>query len=223
MENKKRILIVDDEQINLEFFDVMLSKLGFTIDKAENGLEALEMVQKNQPDLILLDNIMPKLSGWELTRMLKTDPAWKDYASIPIVMFSALDDVKNKVEGLELGADDYITKPFNFTEVLARIRAVLRNHDLVQQIENREERIKLAEEAIEKAIDAANTVRLALKEAGEACQDPDTVSQAVETATLRLDELDKQIAELNRDSENLRKTASDIESIRRRLRNLENS
>ncbi|HAP43941.1 MAG TPA: response regulator, partial [Spirochaetaceae bacterium] len=106
MDTKKRILIVDDEQINLEFFDVMLSKLGFDIHLAENGHEALEAVRRLNPDLIILDNIMPRLTGWEVTKILKNDPEYSQFADIPIIMFSALDDVRDKVEGLELGADD---------------------------------------------------------------------------------------------------------------------
>jgi DNA-binding response OmpR family regulator len=140
---QKKILIVDDETINLDFFDVMLSKLGFTVEKADDGVEALEKVKKFLPDLILLDNIMPRMTGWELTRILKSDPKYKD---IPIVMFSAMDDVKDKVEGFELGVDDYITKPYNFSEVLARIRAVLRNRELYAQIVVRQSRLNLAEE-----------------------------------------------------------------------------
>jgi len=143
MGTQKKILIVDDETINLDFFDVMLSKLGFTVEKATDGVAALEKVKKFFPDLILLDNIMPRMSGWELTRILKNDPKYKE---IPIVMFSAMDDVKDKIEGFELGVDDYITKPFNFSEVLARIRAVLRNRELYAQIVVRESRLSLAEE-----------------------------------------------------------------------------
>ena len=143
MVTHKKILIVDDETINLDFFDVMLSKLGFTVEKASDGAEALEKVKKFTPDIILLDNVMPNMSGWEVTRILKSDAKYKD---IPIVMFSALDDVKDKVEGFELGVDDYITKPFNFAEVLARIRAVLRNRELFAQIKMRESRLNLAEE-----------------------------------------------------------------------------
>jgi len=143
MHNHKKILIVDDETINLDFFDVMLSKLGFIVENAKDGVEGLEKVKRFFPDLILLDNIMPRMSGWELTRILKNDEKYKD---IPIVMFSALDDVKDKVEGFELGVDDYITKPFNFSEVLARIRAVLRNRELYAQIVVRESRLSLAEE-----------------------------------------------------------------------------
>ncbi len=141
MNSRKKILIVDDEQINLEFFDVMLSKLGFVIEKAENGIEALNTVKSFSPDLIILDNIMPKMSGWEVTKTLKNSSEYSQYSDIPIIMFSAMDDVKDKVEGFELGVDDYITKPYNFSEVLARIRAVLRNRELFAQIAARESRL----------------------------------------------------------------------------------
>jgi DNA-binding response OmpR family regulator len=143
MDTQKKLLIVDDETINLDFFELMFSKLGFIVEKARDGVEALEKLKKFFPDLILLDNIMPRMSGWEFTKILKGDSKFKD---IPIVMFSALDDVKDKIEGFELGVDDYITKPFNFSEVLARIRAVLRNRELFAQIAVRESRLGLAEE-----------------------------------------------------------------------------
>ena len=143
MNNQRKILIADDEPTYLDFFDLMLSKLGFTVEKARDGQEALEKVKKFMPDLILLDNIMPRMSGFELTKMLKKDPVFEE---IPIIMFSALDDVQDKLAGFELGVDDYITKPFNFSEVLARIRAVLRSRELYAQIVLRESRLSLAEE-----------------------------------------------------------------------------
>ncbi|MDR2500677.1 MAG: response regulator [Treponema sp.] len=142
MDSRKKILVVDDEQINLDFFDVMLSKLGFIVEKAQDGVAAVEKAKRFNPDIIMLDNIMPKMSGWEVTKILKGDPEFKE---IPIIMLSALDDVKDKVEGFELGVDDYITKPFNFSEVLARIRAVLRNRELLGQIVVRESRLHIAE------------------------------------------------------------------------------
>lgn len=145
MSLKGKILIVDDEPINLDFFDVMLSRLGFQVVMAEDGEEALEMIQQDRPDLIILDNIMPKMTGWELTKILKKSKAYEQYRDIPIVMFSAMDAVKDKIEGFELGIEDYITKPFNFSEVLARIRAVLRNKELAHQVVNRERRIALIE------------------------------------------------------------------------------
>jgi DNA-binding response OmpR family regulator len=121
----------------------MLSKLGFGVIKAKDGIEALEKAKRFLPDLILLDNIMPRMDGWEFTKTIKSDDRYKD---IPIIMFSALDDVKDKLEGFELGIEDYITKPFNFSEVLARIRVVLRNQELFTQIRIRESRLNLAEE-----------------------------------------------------------------------------
>ena len=120
MNTKKKILIADDEIVSLEFFELMLSKLGFVVEKCDNGSEVIEKVKKFHPDLIILDNIMPGMSGREITKILKNDPNFKN---ISIIILSALDDVKDKVAGFEAGADDYITKPFNFTEVLARINA----------------------------------------------------------------------------------------------------
>ncbi|MDR2418644.1 MAG: response regulator [Treponema sp.] len=139
---QQKILIIDDENINLEFFDLMLEKLGFSVELARNGKEGLEKVAEFRPNLIILDNIMPKMSGWEVTRMLKSDP---EFRNIPIIMLSALDDVKDKVDSFDLGVDDYITKPFNFSEVLARIRVVLRNRELFDQISLGESRLRLAE------------------------------------------------------------------------------
>lgn len=143
MNTQKKILLADDEAVNLDFFEVMLSKLGFVVEKCDNGLDVLEKVKKFQPDLIILDNIMPGMTGREITKTLKKDPNFKD---ISIIMLSALDDVKDKVAGFEAGVDDYITKPFNFSEVLARINAVLRNRALIDQIKVRETRLVLAEE-----------------------------------------------------------------------------
>jgi DNA-binding response OmpR family regulator len=141
MNAKTNILIVDDEPINRDFFDVMLSKLGFQVTKAEDGEEALEKLKIDRPDLIILDNIMPKMSGWKLTKILKTSDDYADFSDIPIIMFSAMDDVKDKIEGFELGVEDYITKPFNFSEVLARIRAVLRSRELSRQVVQKERKI----------------------------------------------------------------------------------
>jgi len=142
---KRKILIVDDEPINLDFFDVMLSRLGFQVEMAEDGEEALDLIQEDKPDLIILDNIMPKMTGWEFTRLLKRSKAYERYSDIPIIMFSAMDAIKDKIEGFELGIEDYITKPFNFSEVLARIRAVLRNKELARKVLNREKRLNVIE------------------------------------------------------------------------------
>jgi DNA-binding response OmpR family regulator len=164
MKSKTKILIVDDELINLDFFSVMLSKLGFDVQKAENGEEALEKVKKFLPDMILLDNIMPKLSGWEVTKILKRDEAFSEVRHVPIIMLSALDDVKDKVQGFELGIEDYITKPFNFSEVLVRIKAVLRHKDFADQMLRREHRLVLSQDLCKSLEECLQKVKKPLKD-----------------------------------------------------------
>ena len=159
MEEKTKILIVDDEPVNLDFFQLMLGKLGFEVLTSEDGEDALEKVAEYNPDLIILDNVMPKLSGWQVTRLLKSDQTYSDYRNIPIIMFSAMDDVKDKVEGFELGVEDYITKPFNFSEVLARIRAVLRSRRMSARMELKQRRIDLAEKISSTFLDFLNNLK----------------------------------------------------------------
>ena len=139
------ILIVDDDRITLDFFDIVLSKLRFTVIKAIDGIEALKKIKLYSPDLMLLDNKLPKLSGLEVTRRIRRSKSLKPYRNMPIIMFSALDDPKDKVIGLETGVDDYITKPFNFSEVLARIRTILRHKELSNQLLQRERRLAILE------------------------------------------------------------------------------
>ena len=174
MAKKDKILIVDDEQINLDFFDVMLSKLGFAVETAEDGEEALEKVKETSPDLIILDNIMPRLTGWEVTKIIKNEPEYEQYRHVPIIMFSAMDDVKDKIEGFELGIEDYITKPFNFSEVLARIKAVLRSRDLSQQILQRERRIEVVESLNRSLVHFASQLKKPIRDLLDASTGLDT-------------------------------------------------
>jgi CheY-like chemotaxis protein len=217
MNTRKKILIADDEQLNLEFFEVMLSKLGFVVEKANDGIEALEKVKRFLPDLILLDNIMPRMSGWEVTKTLKKDPKFQD---IPVIMLSALDDIKDKLEGYELGAEDYITKPFNFSEVLARIRVALRNRELFAQIAAREKRLGLAEtlnvdignclRGFVRGLDEMDEVLTKFPAPGKADQGgiPPVLSEAAgKSRALR-----KRIAELDT---RIEKTRTDWESLKR--------
>ncbi len=218
MDLKQRILIVDDEEINLEFFEVMLSNLGFHVFLASNGLEALESVRKTKPDLIILDNVMPKLTGWEVTKILKNDPEYADYSDIPIIMFSALDDVKDKVEGLELGADDYITKPFNFAEVLARIRVVLRTHELLRQIDNREKRINLGEQVFKEIESATDQTYRHLEAIRKSGKDAALSEKNAAEALAILDSLKEKIGTLTKDYNNLSEEALDVAALRRKAR-----
>lgn len=135
-----KVLVVDDEKVNVDFFQVMLSKLGFEVDIAYDGEEALQRVKISRPDIILLDLIMPKLSGFELTKILKGDDETKN---IPIIILTAIDDIREKVDMLELGIEDYITKPFNFIEILARIRSILRSKRLKEEVRRQERMISV--------------------------------------------------------------------------------
>ena len=119
MDNKK-ILIVDDDENICELLRLYLEKDGFTTFVAHDGGQALSAVQINKPDLILLDIMMPVLNGWQVCREIRKT------SNVPIIMLTAKGETFDKVLGLELGADDYITKPFDSKEVVARINAVLR-------------------------------------------------------------------------------------------------
>lgn len=119
MDNKK-ILIVDDDENICELLRLYLQKDGFDTLVANDGAEAIHMAQINNPDLILLDIMMPKLDGWQVCREVRKN------SNVPIIMLTAKGETFDKVLGLELGADDYITKPFDSKEVVARIKAVLR-------------------------------------------------------------------------------------------------
>jgi DNA-binding response OmpR family regulator len=224
-ETKGKILIVDDEQLNLDFFDVMLSKLGFTVETASDGEEALSLIRETRPDLVILDNIMPLKSGWEVTRILKTDPEYADFRDTPIVMFSAMDDVQDKIEGFELGVEDYITKPFNFSEVLARIRAILRSKELSLQVIQRERRIALIEslnksllyftshlrQPVLDIINASNQLEIT---DAEAVKDyVEQVRTETETTLAALDGLEDEIRELSTQGDKMKEKELSLEML----------
>jgi len=120
---KDRILIVDDDPDILQFVEMNLDMDGFDTQTAESGRIALEVARERPPDLILLDVMMPELDGLTVLRRLRSSPAT---SSIPVVLLTAKALAEDRVRGLDLGADDYITKPFDIEELLARVKAVLR-------------------------------------------------------------------------------------------------
>jgi two-component sensor histidine kinase len=129
---KANILIVDDMPDNLRLLDEMLAEQGFTVRAALNGPRALSTVQITPPDLILLDIKMPEMDGFEVCERLKADERTRD---IPVIFISALQDVADKVKGFSLGAVDYITKPFQAEEVLARVHTHLALRNLQVHLE----------------------------------------------------------------------------------------
>jgi DNA-binding response OmpR family regulator len=127
---KEKILVVDDEEDILELLRFNLSRERYQVSCALTAEKALSLVQSEAPDLIVLDLMLPGIDGLEVARQLKNDPATKN---IPIVMLTAKGEEADIVTGLELGADDYITKPFSPRILLARVRAVLRRKTTVSQ------------------------------------------------------------------------------------------
>lgn len=119
-----RILVVEDEETLAEAISFLLSKEGFEIEIAKTGPAAVEAFDKNGADLILLDLMLPGLSGTEVCRQIRAK------SPVPIIMLTAKDSEIDKVVGLEIGADDYVTKPYSSRELIARIRAVLRRGEL---------------------------------------------------------------------------------------------
>ena len=119
----KNILVVDDEKRIVEIIRAYLEKDGFRVSSSGDGKQALSLVRSEKPDLIVLDLMLPEVSGWDVCRTLRKD------SDVPIIMLTAREDVTDKIVGLELGADDYVTKPFDPKELLSRIRAVLRRYE----------------------------------------------------------------------------------------------
>jgi two-component system phosphate regulon response regulator PhoB len=122
---RPRILVVDDEAAQREIIVYNLEAAGFEVMSADNGEDAVLMVQEEHPNLIVLDWMMPKLSGLEVCRQLRSN---KETKAIPIILLSARSEDVDKVRGLEIGADDYVSKPFSVVELMARINAQLRRH-----------------------------------------------------------------------------------------------
>lgn len=123
-----RLLVVDDEQAIVDFIKLGMRYEGFQVEQAGDGYVALDLAQRARPDAIILDVMLPTMDGLEVCRRLRENEAT---ANIPILMLTAKDDVRDRVTGLDAGADDYLTKPFSFDELLARVRALLRRQQRI--------------------------------------------------------------------------------------------
>ncbi len=124
-----RILVVDDDKSIVKVLRGYLEESGFEVLTAFDGESALHALRRDRPDLLVLDLMMPRRDGWEVTRLVRADPG---LMATPIIMLTARVEDTDKIVGLELGADDYITKPFNAREVVARVKALLRRTRLDQ-------------------------------------------------------------------------------------------
>jgi two-component system, OmpR family, response regulator len=119
----KKILVIDDEKRIVEIVKAYLERDGYQVIAGYDGTSALDLARKERPDLIVLDLMLPEVSGWDVCRTLRKE------SNVPIIMLTARDDTTDKIVGLELGADDYVTKPFDPKELVSRVRAVLRRYE----------------------------------------------------------------------------------------------
>ncbi|MZP28506.1 SpoIIE family protein phosphatase [Heliobacterium undosum] len=131
-ESSAQILVVDDVVTNVELMRLQLTRAGYQVLTAFNGEQALESIKRTLPDLILLDVMMPGMNGFEVCAKLKEDPHTQ---LIPVVLVTALHEVEDRIKGIEAGADDFISKPFNRVELLTRVKSLLRIRKLYRQLE----------------------------------------------------------------------------------------
>ncbi len=121
---RRRVLVVDDEPRMVRFVRMNLELEGFAVSEAGNGIEALEKVRQDLPDLVLLDVMLPEMDGFETLRQIR------QFSTIPVIMLTAKGEEDDRIRGLDLGADDYVAKPFSPRELLSRVRAVLRRSEI---------------------------------------------------------------------------------------------
>lgn len=120
---RQTVLVVDDEQNIVELSRLYLEQEGFTVEEARDGAEALEKIRTVKPAVVILDLMLPEIDGWEVCRRTRAQ------SEVPIIMLTARSEDVDKIVGLELGADDYLTKPFNPRELVARVKAILRRYE----------------------------------------------------------------------------------------------
>ena len=140
MNQKPRILVVDDEPMNVALLEAVLVSRGYEVITATNGLEALDLIHKDNIDLVLLDIMMPEMDGFEACRRIKADERLRD---IPIIMLTALHSKQDRIKGIEAGAEDFISKPFDQGEVLARIKMLLKIREMNESLRSAYRHINL--------------------------------------------------------------------------------
>ena len=132
MSDAEKILVVDDTPMNVRVLEDLLTAKGYQVETASSGPEALEKVEQWRPDMVLLDVVMPGMSGYEVCQQIRKDAAMR---ILPVVMVTALDPGEERIKGLEAGADDFLTKPVNQPELVARVRSLLRIKSLYDQVQ----------------------------------------------------------------------------------------
>ncbi len=185
----QQILVVDDDHDIVRLVRAYLEKAGFRVTTAHDGETALHILRRDRPALVVLDLMLPDHDGWDITRLVREDPS---LAQTPLIMLTARIDDPDKITGLEMGADDYITKPFNPREVVARVRSVLRRSqgnylphqrrvlqlaELIMDLDRRE--VMVNGQPVELTVTEFNLLRTLLENPGYAFTRSELIEQAL--------------------------------------------
>jgi two-component system alkaline phosphatase synthesis response regulator PhoP len=169
---KQRILVVDDDREVVRLMQAYLERAGYEVMTAYDGQSAVHMLRREKPDLLLLDLMLPDQDGFDITRLMRSDPTLAD---IPIIMLTARVDVTDRIVGLEMGADDYVTKPYDPREVVARVRARLRSPGPLQpqiyeagdlQLDIGRREVRVGDDLVDLTPTEFNLLRVLMSQAG---------------------------------------------------------
>jgi two-component system alkaline phosphatase synthesis response regulator PhoP len=183
--SKQRVLIVDDDKEVVRLMRAYLERAGYEVLIAYTGETALHILRREKPDLLLLDLMLPDRDGYDITRLVRRDPA---LAAIPIIMLTARVEDTDKIIGLEIGADDYVTKPYNPREVVARVRARLRSHEPLQaralrvgglELDVKRREVRVDGQPVELTPTEFDLLHVLMDQAGYVCTRSDLLRQAL--------------------------------------------
>lgn len=216
----QRILVVDDDKEVVRLMRAYLEQAGYEVLVAYDGETAVHTLRRDKPDLLLLDLMLPGMDGWEITRLMRSDA---NLAAIPIIMLTARVDDTDKIVGLEMGADDYVTKPYNPREVVARVKARLRNLDNFQpqvlrvgelEMDLGRREVKVNENLVELTPSEFNLLRVLLEQAGYVFTRSELVSKGLGSEYEGLERtLDSHIRNLRHKIEPDAKTPTYIKTV----------
>lgn len=213
-QERELLLIVDDNPTNIEVLGTILKHEGYLLGVARNGLQALEMVDQSPPDLILLDIVMPEMDGYETCTRLKSAPETRE---IPVIFLTARTESEAVVRGFELGAVDYVTKPFNSAELLARVRTQL---ELRRAFEDLKRAHREMEEMQQQLLEAER-LKILLETAGGAAHE---INQPLQAITLQLEMMAMKMSKgdsTKRVIEEVLEQAERISSILRKMKDIQ--
>ena len=216
----QRILVVDDDKEVVRLMRAYLEQAGFEVLVAYDGETAVHNLRREKPDLVLLDLMLPGMDGWEITRLMRGDA---NLAAIPIIMLTARVDDTDKIVGLEMGADDYVTKPYNPREVVARVKARLRSADSYQaqvlrvgelEMDLGRREVKVNGRLVDLTPSEFNLLRVLMEQAGYVFTRSELVSKGLGSEYEGLDRtLDSHIRNLRRKIEPDVKNPTYIETV----------